>query len=148
MHSFIYHKTLKEFVLGTRTSQNLNNIFFPKGFYTTFLDEMIRWGLEMFCLDLSLGLKTKTRAFKGVSWEWSPWVTFHVLESVQKCEGMNPHTPKLGPPFGNWNPSEFPNFQRAIEGGQNSLDWKVHYTIGNILRHRYLKWAHMTHLGT
>jgi hypothetical protein len=30
---------------------------------------------------------------------------------------------------------------------QNSLDWKISYTIKNILEHRCLKWACMTHLG-
>jgi hypothetical protein len=32
--------------------------------------------------------------------------------------------------------------------GQNSLNWKVLYTIENILKPRCLKWALMTHLGT
>jgi hypothetical protein len=31
--------------------------------------------------------------------------------------------------------------------GQNSLDWKLHYTIGNLLRRRCLKWVHMIHLS-
>jgi hypothetical protein len=29
---------------------------------------------------------------------------------------------------------------------QNPLNWKVHYIIGKLLKHRCLKWAHMTHL--
>jgi hypothetical protein len=37
---------------------------------------------------------TKARAYKGVGQEWSLGVTFHALESVGECEGMNPHTPK------------------------------------------------------
>jgi hypothetical protein len=32
--------------------------------------------------------------------------------------------------------------------GQNSMDQGFHYTIGNILEHRCLKWARMTHLDT
>jgi len=32
--------------------------------------------------------------------------------------------------------------------GQNPLDWRVPYTIGNILEFRCLKWAPMTHLDT
>jgi hypothetical protein len=28
------------------------------------------------------------------------------------------------------------------------LNWKVSYTIGKLLRRRFLKWAHMTHLST
>jgi hypothetical protein len=30
--------------------------------------------------------------------------------------------------------------------GQNSLDWKVTYRIGNVLELKCLKWVHMTHL--
>jgi len=37
---------------------------------------------------------TKAKAYKGASQEGSPGVTFHVPESVGKCEGMNLHTPK------------------------------------------------------
>jgi hypothetical protein len=32
--------------------------------------------------------------------------------------------------------------------GENSLDWKILYTIKNILIFKCLKWAHMTHLNT
>jgi len=41
------------------------------------------------CCNPSLGLATKARACEGVGQEWSPRVTFHALESVRKCEGMN-----------------------------------------------------------
>jgi hypothetical protein len=47
--------------------------------------------------DLNFGFTTKARASKGVGWEWSLGVTFHVLGSVGECEGMNPHTPKWAP---------------------------------------------------
>jgi hypothetical protein len=46
------------------------------------------------CHNPSLGLTTKVRACKVAGQEGSPGVTFHVLESVKECEGMNPHTPK------------------------------------------------------
>ncbi len=32
--------------------------------------------------------------------------------------------------------------------GQNSLDWKVLYTIEKLLRHRCLNWTHIIHLNT
>jgi hypothetical protein len=41
-------------------------------------------------------------------------VTFHALESVGECEGMNLHTPKVNSHFGNWNPNGFLNFQNVI----------------------------------
>ncbi len=46
------------------------------------------------CHNLSLGLATKVRAYKGVGQEGSPGVTSHALGSVGKCERMNLHTPK------------------------------------------------------
>jgi hypothetical protein len=44
--------------------------------------------------NLSLGLVTKARAYKGVSQEESLKVTSHVPGSVGECEGRNLHTPK------------------------------------------------------
>ncbi len=52
------------------------------------------------CHNLSLGLMTKVRAYKGAGQEWSPGVTFHVIGSVGECEGMNPYTPKWTPTLG------------------------------------------------
>jgi len=49
--------------------------------------------------------------------------------------------------FGNWNPNGLPNLQKTIAKGQNLLDWRVIYIIENLLGHRCLKWARMTHLG-
>jgi len=53
----------------------------------------LRFGPQM-CRNLSLEFVTKAKACKGASQERSPRVTFHVLESVGKCEGMNLHIPK------------------------------------------------------
>jgi hypothetical protein len=41
-----------------------------------------------------------------------------------------------------------PKFSESNCRGQNLLDWKVHYIIGNFLQRRCLKWARMTHLDT
>jgi hypothetical protein len=43
-----------------------------------------------------------------------------------------------------WNPKFLENHLR----GQNSLDWKLLYTIENLLRRRCLKWAYIFHLST
>jgi hypothetical protein len=53
-------------------------------------------------------------------------------------------------------PSEFPFWElksqwipESSEGdykGKNPLDWRIIDIIGNLLKHRCLKWAHMTHL--
>jgi len=43
---------------------------------------------------------TNARACEGAGQKGSPRVTFHAFESVKKCEGMNPHTPKCTPTLG------------------------------------------------
>jgi hypothetical protein len=46
------------------------------------------------CHNRSLKFATKVKVYKVASQEGSPGVTTHAPESVEKCEGMNPHTPK------------------------------------------------------
>ncbi len=46
------------------------------------------------CCNPSLGFATKAKACKVVGQEGILGVTPHALESVGKCEGMNPHIPK------------------------------------------------------
>jgi hypothetical protein len=41
-----------------------------------------------------------------------------------------------------------PEFSESNFRGQNALDWSVLYFIGEILKHRCLKWVLMTHLDT
>jgi len=52
------------------------------------------------CHNRNLRLATKVKACKGVGQEWSLGITFHAPGGVGKCEGMNPHTPKLAPTLG------------------------------------------------
>jgi hypothetical protein len=56
--------------------------------------------LGILCCDVSFGLVTKARVYKGVHQEWNPRVTFHVFESVRECEEMNPHILKWVPTLG------------------------------------------------
>jgi hypothetical protein len=44
--------------------------------------------------NLSLGLVTKVRVYKGAGQDGNSGVTSHAFGSVGECEGMNPHTPK------------------------------------------------------
>jgi len=68
-----------------------------------------------------------------------PGSHIHILGSAKECEGMNPRWELESL----WNPECLKrNFM-----GQNSLDWKVPYTIEKFLRCRYLKWVCMTHLS-
>jgi len=58
---------------------------------------------------------------------------------------MNPHTPRELPP---WELESWCTIE-CLESdckGQNSMDWKVLYTIGKLLKRRCLKWACTTHL--
>jgi len=91
--------------------------------------------------DISLGLMTKTRACKNLGREWSPWVTFHAPRSVGGCERMKPHT------FWKLESRWTSKFLESNFKGQNSLDWRVPYIIGNLLEHRCLKWACTSHLS-
>jgi hypothetical protein len=43
-----------------------------------------------------------------------------------------------------WTPESLKGNYR----GQNSLDERVSYTIENLLKHKCLKWVHMTHFST
>jgi hypothetical protein len=57
--------------------------------------------------------------------------------------GNNPHTPKGTPIMG----VKVPICLKSDCKGQNLMDWGVGYIIGNLLKFKCLKCAHMTHLG-
>jgi hypothetical protein len=60
---------------------------------------------------------------------------------------MNPHIPN-GLPFWELKSWWTPKFLEGDFKSQNSLVWKVLYTIGIFLKCKCLKWASMTHLNT
>jgi hypothetical protein len=68
--------------------------------------------------NLSLGLATKANACRGVGQEWRLGVTFHAPGNVIKCEGMNPHIPKLAPALGVGIPMDFWIFKRQLQGSK------------------------------
>jgi len=96
------------------------------------------------CCNLNFGFATKARACEGAGQEWSHGVTFHALESVGKCEGMNFHIPMFIWELECW---WIPKSSRINFKGQNPLDWKIPYIVEKLLEHEFLKWACMTHLG-
>jgi hypothetical protein len=49
------------------------------------------------CRNPSFGLATKAKGLQRCRPRGSPGVTSHTLESVRKCEEVNPHTPKATP---------------------------------------------------
>jgi hypothetical protein len=58
------------------------------------------------------------------------------------------YTLPSGLPFWELESLRSPKFLNNNFRGQNSLDWKVHHTIGNLLKCICLKWACMTHLSS
>ncbi len=90
---------------------------------------------------------TKGRACKGAGQEWSLGVTVHASESVGRCEGMNPHTPS-GLPLWELESQWTSKSSKSNCKGQNSLDWRIFYTIKKLLKHKFLKWACKCHLST
>jgi hypothetical protein len=65
-------------------------------------------------------------------------------------ESVREWTPTLPSelPFWELKSQWIPEFSEGNFRDQNSLDWRFPYIIENLLEHRCLKWAHMTHLGT
>jgi hypothetical protein len=55
---------------------------------------------EAHCHNPSLGLTTKARAYKVTGQKGSLGVTMYAPRSVGKCEGMNPHNPKVASTLG------------------------------------------------
>jgi hypothetical protein len=97
---------------------------------------------------LTLGSWPRQRLAKvwGKSEAWESY--FMLLGGWQygRVWKLNLHTPKWTPTLGVGIPMDFWIFRKRLQGGQNPLDWRIPYTIGNILELRCLKWARMTHL--
>jgi hypothetical protein len=81
-------------------------LFFPLSTYATC---PFRWKWP-FYQKWTLCVTTLALGLQGCGPRGSPGITLHVLGSVGKCEGMNPHTPKATPTLG----GGILNFQKAI----------------------------------
>ncbi len=83
------------------------------------------------CHNPSPGLVTKPRACKFAGQEGSSGITPYAPESVGKCEGMNPHTPKGASILGVGVSVDFRIFIKRLQGSKlNGLKsflyhWKV-----------------------
>ncbi len=83
----------------------------------------VQWVLDEFpdvmpCRNLSLGLATKARAYKGANQEGSPGLTSHAHGSAKECEVMNPHTPKWSPILGVRVPMDYQIFRGQMQGSK------------------------------
>ncbi len=95
--------------------------------------------------NLSFGLVTKAKAYKGAGQKRSPGVACHVPGSVYNVREWTFTLPREFPLWeleSLWTPeSSESNFR-----GQNPLDWNVFYITKNLLELKCLKWVHTTHL--
>jgi hypothetical protein len=71
-----------------------------------------------YCRNPSFGLATKAKGLQGCEPRGSPRVTSHTPESVRKCEGVNPHTPKAIPTLGDGVPVDSQNFREQFQGSK------------------------------
>jgi hypothetical protein len=92
------------------------------------------------CRNPNLGLVTKPRVCKVAGQEEAQeW------KNVWRNEPSHPQRSfHFGSLKSRWIPKSSENNSRS----QNSIDWRIFYTIENLLKRRCLKWAHMTHLDT
>ncbi len=66
------------------------------------------------CCNPSFGLVTKAKGLQRCGPRRSPGVTSHIPGSVGKCEGVNPHTPKVTPTLGDGVPVDSQNFREQF----------------------------------
>jgi hypothetical protein len=94
----------------------------------------------------NLVLQPKQKAWKGEGWKCNLRVTFTFLK-MQKNVKEWVHMLPSGFPLWELESQRTSEYLKINLKGQNSLDWKVHYAIGNILKRRCLKWTRMIHLN-
>jgi hypothetical protein len=118
--------------------------------FTLLFDAFAKWlqcHVRLYVTTLTLGLWPKQGLAK-VQAKSESWGSHFMFMGVYEI--VREWTPTL--------PSELPlleleswctpKFSKGNCRSQNSLNWKVLYIIGNLLEHRCLKWACMTHLIT
>jgi hypothetical protein len=67
------------------------------------------------CRNPSFGLATKAKGLQKYGPRESSGVTSRTPESVGKCEGMNPHTPKVIPTLGDGVLMDSRNFRKRFQ---------------------------------
>jgi hypothetical protein len=76
---------------------------------------------------LALGLRPRQKGLQGCGPRENPGVTSHIPESVRKCEGVNPHTPKATPTLGDGVPVDSKNFRNRFQGSKLNGLWRSLY---------------------
>jgi hypothetical protein len=75
---------------------------------------------------LALGSRLRQRGCKSVGQE-EAHEPHHIPGSVRKCEGVNPHTPKVTPTLGDGVPVDFQNFREQFKGSKLNGLWRSLY---------------------
>ncbi len=86
-----------------------------------------RANLDHMCCNPSFGLATKVKGLQGYGPKRSMGITSHTPETIRKCEGMNPHTPKATPTLGDGVPMESRNFKEQFQGSKLNVLWRFLY---------------------
>jgi hypothetical protein len=108
-------------------------------------DSLTSAATRLLCRNPSLGLVTKAKGLRGCGPRRSLGVTSHAPGSVEKCEGVNPHTPKATPTLGEGIPVDSQTSGSHLRG-QNSMACGALYITGKLLKRRCLNWARIAHL--
>jgi hypothetical protein len=93
----------------------------------------------------NLGLVTKIRGCKVTGQEGDPKVTSHALESAKSVREWTLTLPSELPLWELESQMESQIFRVRLQGLKPSIG-RVIYIIGKLMKHKCLKWAHITHL--
>jgi hypothetical protein len=74
--------------------------------------------LRLHVTTLALGSRPRQTGLQGCGPRGSLGVTPHAPKNVGKCEGMNPHTPKVTPILEDGVPVDFCIFKRRLQGAK------------------------------
>jgi len=77
--------------------------------------------------NLNFGFATKAKGLQRCEPRESLRVTSHIFGSVEKCEGVNPHTSKATPTLGDGVPVDFRNFREWFQGSKLNGLWRSLY---------------------
>jgi hypothetical protein len=70
------------------------------------------------CRNSNFGLVTKAKGLQGCEPRESPRVTSHIPRTVEKCEGVDPHTPKVTFTLGDGILVDSRNFRKKFQGSK------------------------------
>jgi hypothetical protein len=98
------------------------------------------------CRNPSFGLATKAKGLQRYGPRLSPGVAFSCPLGVQKSVRERTLTLPSELPWWELESRWTPECSESDYKGQNPMAQRSLHTIGNLLKHKYLKWACITHL--